>query len=90
MKTLGAQDPPAYYIGYPLTETQRATVSGSNGALLSSDEGPQSLAGIIGAHGKLSTLMTRTRWMDGSRPTGARDQRATGRRSGSIAAGDLG
>ena len=39
MKTLGAQDPPAYYIGYALTETQRATVSGSNGALLNSDEG---------------------------------------------------
>jgi len=38
MKTLGAQDPPAYYIGYTLTETQRATVSGSNGALLQSDE----------------------------------------------------
>jgi TldD protein len=39
MKTLGAQDPAAYYIGYALTDTQRVTVSGSNGALLSSDEG---------------------------------------------------
>lgn len=39
MKTYGAQDPAAYYIGYALTETQRATVSGSNGALLSSEEG---------------------------------------------------
>lgn len=39
MKTLGAQDPPAYFIGYALTETQRATVSGSNGALLTSEEG---------------------------------------------------
>jgi TldD protein len=39
MKTLGAQDPAAYFIGYALTETQRATVSGSNGALLSSEEG---------------------------------------------------
>ena len=38
MKTFGAQDPPAYYIGYTLTDSQRATVSGSNGALLSSDE----------------------------------------------------
>jgi len=38
MKTLGAQDPAAYYIGYTLTDTQRATVSGSNGALLQSDE----------------------------------------------------
>jgi TldD protein len=35
-KTLGAQDPPAYYIGYTITDTQRAEVSGSNGALLSS------------------------------------------------------
>ncbi len=39
MKTLGAQDPAAYYIGYVVTETQRATVSGSNGALLNSEEG---------------------------------------------------
>lgn len=38
MKTLGEQDPAAYYIGYTLTDSQRATVTGSNGALLSSDE----------------------------------------------------
>src|SRR5271157_921963 len=38
MKTLGAQDPPAYFIGYALTDTQRATVTGSNGALLTSEE----------------------------------------------------
>jgi len=38
LKTLGDQDPAAYYIGYTLTDTQRATVSGSNGALLQSDE----------------------------------------------------
>lgn len=38
MATLGTQDPAAYYIGYTLTDTQRATVSGSNGALLSSEE----------------------------------------------------
>ena len=38
MKALGALDPPAYYIGYALTDSQRATVSGSNGALLQSDE----------------------------------------------------
>ena len=37
-KTLDAQDPPAYYIGYTITDTQRAEVSGSNGALLSSGE----------------------------------------------------
>jgi TldD protein len=39
MKTYGAQDPAAYYIGYTVTETQRVDVSGSNGALLNSSEG---------------------------------------------------
>jgi len=39
MKTLGAQDPPAYFIGYTMTDSQRATVSGSNGALLQSESG---------------------------------------------------
>jgi TldD protein len=38
VKALGAQDPPAYYLGYTITDTQRAEVSGSNGALLSSSE----------------------------------------------------
>jgi TldD protein len=38
MKTLSAQDPPAYYMGYTVTETQRADVSGSNGALLNSGD----------------------------------------------------
>ncbi len=38
MKTLKAQDPPAYYLGYTITDTQRADVSGSNGALLNSVE----------------------------------------------------
>jgi TldD protein len=38
VKTFGAQDPPAYYIGYTITDTQRADVSGSNGALLSSND----------------------------------------------------
>ena len=38
VKALGALDPPAYYIGYTVTDTQRAEVSGSNGALLSSNE----------------------------------------------------
>src|SRR5271169_6493931 len=37
-KTLSAQDPPAYYMGYTITDTQRAEVSGSNGALLNSAE----------------------------------------------------
>src|SRR5260370_32134459 len=34
----GKLDPPAYFLGYTLTDTQRADVSGSNGALLSSLE----------------------------------------------------
>jgi predicted Zn-dependent protease len=37
-RTLSIQDPPAYFIGYTVTDTQRAEVSGSNGALLSSGE----------------------------------------------------
>ncbi len=38
IKAFQAQDPPAYYIGYTVTDTQRAEVSGSNGALLNSNE----------------------------------------------------
>jgi TldD protein len=37
-KALNQQDPKAYYIGYTVTDTQRAEVSGSNGALLNSSE----------------------------------------------------
>ncbi len=37
-RTFGAQDPPAYYIGYTITDSLRVNVSGSNGALLNSDE----------------------------------------------------
>jgi TldD protein len=37
-KVLGTQDPPAYYLGYTVTDTQRVDVSGSNGALLNSNE----------------------------------------------------
>src|SRR5262249_13692090 len=37
-KVLSQQDPAAYFIGYTITDTQRAEVSGSNGALLSSSE----------------------------------------------------
>jgi TldD protein len=39
MKALSAQQPPAYYLGYTVTDTERAEVSGSNGALLTSTEG---------------------------------------------------
>lgn len=38
VKTFGAQDPAAYYIGYTITDTQRVDVSGSNGALLNSSD----------------------------------------------------
>src|SRR5260370_26284733 len=38
MKTLSTLDPPPYYMGYTVTETQRVDVSGSNGALLNSNE----------------------------------------------------
>ena len=37
-QALNQQDPKAYYIGYTVTDTQRAEVSGSNGALLNSNE----------------------------------------------------
>jgi predicted Zn-dependent protease len=39
MAVLSKADPPAYYIGYTVTESNRANVSGSNGALLSSTTG---------------------------------------------------
>src|SRR5260370_26318494 len=38
MGAFGNLDPPAYFIGYTVTDTQRADVSGSNGALLTSLE----------------------------------------------------
>jgi TldD protein len=38
IKALKAQDPPAYFLGYTVTDTQRSDVSGSNGALLTSTE----------------------------------------------------
>ncbi len=37
-RTFSTQEIPAYFMGYTLTDTQRAEVSGSNGALLSSSE----------------------------------------------------
>jgi len=36
MAILGKADPPAYFVSYTLTDSNRANVSGSNGALLSS------------------------------------------------------
>src|SRR5262249_50658336 len=37
-KTLSTQEIPAYFIGYTVTDTERAEGSGSNGALLSSSQ----------------------------------------------------
>ena len=48
-KVLGGQEPPAYFIGYTITDTQRAEVSGSNGALLSSSEARNRWRGPIHA-----------------------------------------
>ncbi|HXM93184.1 MAG TPA: metallopeptidase TldD-related protein [Candidatus Dormibacteraeota bacterium] len=39
IQALKAQEPPAYFISYTVTDTQRADVSGSNGALLTSNDG---------------------------------------------------
>jgi TldD protein len=39
LSTLGSKDPAAYFLGYTVTDTQRVDVSGSNGALLNSNEG---------------------------------------------------
>jgi TldD protein len=38
MQTLGKADPPAYFISYTVTDRQIAEVSGSNGALMNSQE----------------------------------------------------
>ena len=38
LKAFSSQDSPAYYLGYTVTETQRVDVSGSNGALLNSND----------------------------------------------------
>jgi TldD protein len=38
IKTFSNQTPPAYFMGYTITDSQRVNVSGSNGALLSSSE----------------------------------------------------
>ncbi len=66
LATLGKSDPPAYFLGYTVTETQRAEVMGSNGALLSS-------------------LQTRSRWLEVQVRTGNYDldnTRKVGERGG--------
>jgi len=39
LTTFSTKDPVAYFLGYTVTDTQRVDVSGSNGALLNSNEG---------------------------------------------------
>jgi predicted Zn-dependent protease len=68
MKAYGAQDPPAYFISYTLTDTQRATVSGSNGALLNSDEGRNRWLEVAVRTG--SYELDNTHKIDGRQPPG--------------------
>ena len=68
MKVYGAQDPAAYFIGYTLTDTQRATVSGSNGALLSSDEGRNRWLEVAVRAGNYE--LDNTHKIDGRQPPG--------------------
>lgn len=68
MKVYGAQDPPAYFISYTLTDTQRAAVSGSNGALLSSDQGRNRWLEVAVRTG--SYELDNTHKIDGRQPPG--------------------
>ncbi len=53
MAILGKADPAAYYLGYTLTDSDRAEVVGSNGALLNSQQVAQPLARGAGARRRL-------------------------------------
>src|SRR5271165_1700336 len=68
MKTYGAQDPAAYFISYTLTDTQRVNVSGSNGALLNSDEGRNRWLEVAVRTG--SYELDNTHKIDGRQPPG--------------------
>ena len=68
MKVYGAQDPAAYFISYTLTDTNRATVSGSNGALLNSDEGRNRWLEVSVRTG--SYELDNTHKIDGRQPPG--------------------
>ena len=68
MKTYGAQDPAAYFISYTLTDTERVTVSGSNGALLNSDEGRNRWLEVAVRTG--SYELDNTHKIDGRQPPG--------------------
>ena len=66
IKALKAQDPPAYFLGYTVTDTQRADVSGSNGALLTSTEGRNRWLEV--------SVRTGTYTLDNSHKVGERQQ----------------
>ncbi len=68
MKTYSAQDPAAYFISYTLTDTQRVNVSGSNGALLNSDEGRNRWLEVAVRTG--SYELDNTHKIDGRQPPG--------------------
>lgn len=68
LKVYGAQDPAAYFINYTLTDTQRATVSGSNGALLNSDEGRNRWLEVAVRTGSYD--LDNTHKIDGRQPPG--------------------
>src|ERR1700692_3305683 len=65
-KALKAQAPPAYFLGYTVTDTQRADVSGSNGALLTSTEGRNRWLEV--------SVRTGTYTLDNSHKVGERQQ----------------
>jgi TldD protein len=65
-KALKAQDPPAYFLGYTVTDTQRSDVSGSNGALLTSTEGRNRWLEV--------SVRTGTYTLDNSHKVGERQQ----------------
>jgi TldD protein len=69
-KVLSAQEPPAYYLGYTITDTNRVNVSGSNGALLSSDENRNRFLEV--------SVRTGSYDLDNTHKIGARQERGGG------------
>src|SRR5260370_3714767 len=76
MKTLSVLGPPAYYVGYTITETQRVDVSGSNGALLNSNEARNRWLEVAVRTGSYD--------LDNSHKVGERQQQSGGRTAGRI------
>jgi TldD protein len=69
-KVLSAQEPPAYFLGYTITDTNRVNVSGSNGALLSSDENRNRFLEV--------SVRTGSYDLDNTHKIGARQERGGG------------